>query len=486
MKEALGFRPDIRLEVDGIDGDPRLARRAKQLLGTWYEKPDEGFPQIFSKSADLGAAYRFFRSSSVSFDSLISPHVARTMDRCQLHHGETVCIHDTSTFVFNGDREGLGFINKNNRGFLGHFSMVATTAQDNMSIPLGVVAVKTWTREQLRCDKGVSQHKLRESEDCESLRWLEAVESVEQLFAAKNKAPGCRISSPVHLMDREGDIYDSLASIVASGYRCVVRVLSNRRIEAVDEGTETALLFDALDDMPVRYRRSIQVSTRTGSKLPDQRKKYPQREGRTAHVCVCAKKIILYRTRNSQNHFPKTTGVNLVHIFEPKPPENEIPIKWLLYTTEPIETDAQIQKVIELYRQRWLIEEFFKAVKTGCAFEQRQLACYHGLKNALALTIPLAWEMLLFRTQSRDTNSPPAANFVDPLRLQVLKASCAEIKRPLPDNPTLRDVAYAIAGLGGHIRHNGPPGWLVLRRGYDRLLTLEQGWIMSTKTCDQP
>ncbi|HET7545954.1 MAG TPA: hypothetical protein VFK05_39065 [Polyangiaceae bacterium] len=34
----------------------------------------------------------------------------------------------------------------------------------------------------------------------------------------------------------------------------------------------------------------------------------------------------------------------------------------------------------------------------------------------------------------------------------------------------------AIAGLGGHITNNAEPGWLVLGRGFQFLLTLEQGW----------
>jgi hypothetical protein len=33
----------------------------------------------------------------------------------------------------------------------------------------------------------------------------------------------------------------------------------------------------------------------------------------------------------------------------------------------------------------------------------------------------------------------------------------------------------AIAALGGHIKNNGDPGWLVLGRGYEDLLLLERG-----------
>jgi hypothetical protein len=31
--------------------------------------------------------------------------------------------------------------------------------------------------------------------------------------------------------------------------------------------------------------------------------------------------------------------------------------------------------------------------------------------------------------------------------------------------------------LGGHIKHNGPPGWQTLAAGYMELLTFERGWL---------
>ena len=36
-------------------------------------------------------------------------------------------------------------------------------------------------------------------------------------------------------------------------------------------------------------------------------------------------------------------------------------------TTEPIDTVEQVLRIVDWYRARWVIEEFFKALKTGCA-----------------------------------------------------------------------------------------------------------------------
>ena len=40
----------------------------------------------------------------------------------------------------------------------------------------------------------------------------------------------------------------------------------------------------------------------------------------------------------------------------------------------------------------------------------------------------------------------------------------------------MRDAMLGIAALGGHIKNNGVPGWLVLGRGLTRFFETEVGW----------
>lgn len=467
MESAEAFGTDISDELAGLGGDPRRARRSGWLLARWQEKPGLSFPQIFEDASELGAAYRFFGNPYLSFDGLLRPHAVKSLERCQRHGGEILCIQDTSTFVFEGNREGLGFINKNNRGFLGHFALAVSRSCGEAPIPLGVVAGRVWTRTKRRSNKSVPQHKLRESGDCESHRWLDTTREVHEQFQG--------LGSPIHVMDREGDIYDCTSTMVDEGMRFVVRAMSNRIVESEDPSFH--LLFDSLDGLPVRYQDTVTVTPRKASKLPDQKKAYPDREGREARVCVTATTVTVKRTRNSSAAYPAKTPLHVVHVFEPAPPPGQEPVEWILLTNEPISTNQEIQAIIDCYRQRWLIEEFFKAIKTGCAYEKRQLETYHALTNALAMTLPIAWSMLLLRTQSRSNQSVPAESIIDPFRLDVIRAHAVRYK--LPGQPTLKDVAYAIAGMGGHLKHNGPPGWLTLRRGFERLLTLEEGWLMA-------
>jgi hypothetical protein len=187
------------------------------------------------------------------------------------------------------------------------------------------------------------------------------------------------------------------------------------------------------------------------------------------------------------DEFHEELELNVVQVREVDTPESADPIAWVLVTNEPVETPEQIEKVVDYYRQRWLIEEFFKAIKTGCDFESRQLESFDTLTNALGLFLPVAWQMLLLRWMSRTNPSAPAETVLSPVQMILLR-NCGQ-KLP-KSGATALDALYAVAGLGGHIKNNGAPGWLTLARGLEDLTKLERGWRIasaqiSPTSCDQ-
>jgi hypothetical protein len=175
-------------------------------------------------------------------------------------------------------------------------------------------------------------------------------------------------------------------------------------------------------------------------------------------------------------HLPKTLEVNVVRVWEPDPPEGAEPIEWVLVTNEPIETEADVCAIVDYYRARWTIEEYFKALKTGCSFESRQLQDYESLVNAFAVFAPLAYRMLLLRMVAQ-TPDAPASAVVSEIEIEVLRSSLA--RRELPPSPTARDIMLAIAALGGHIKYAPDPGWLTIARGYEKLETYAAAWQAS-------
>jgi len=152
-------------------------------------------------------------------------------------------------------------------------------------------------------------------------------------------------------------------------------------------------------------------------------------------------------------------------------------VEWLLLTSEPISTREEVAKVIEGYRTRWTIEEYLKAVKTGCASESRRLESFHALENLLAYTLVDAYPLLLMRALARAGKSWPASAVLSDTELEVLR-HFAKPKRAA--DASLREALLAIGALGGHIKNNGDPGWLVLRRGWQRLRDDEAGFMAAT------
>src|SRR5690606_21438885 len=91
---------------------------------------------------------------------------------------------------------------------------------------------------------------------------------------------------------------------------------------------------------------------------------------------------------------------------------------------------------------------------------------------ALGLLVPIAWQLLLIRDVSRNTPEEPASRVLTPLQIRLLQVS-DDVK--LCVNPTVEQALLAIARLGGHLKQNGPPGWQVLWRGFEKLRAWEAG-----------
>ena len=221
--------------------------------------------------------------------------------------------------------------------------------------------------------------------------------------------------------------------------------------------------------------RDVSVSRRRQKR---NRTKHGNRDAHVARLSVAAATVTLKKPVSPRAHgiedVPPGLPINVVHVWEATPPEGNEPIEWYLYTTEPIETAEQQLAVVDYYRARWMIEEYNKAIKTGCDFESRQLQDYEGLVNLLATFAPIACRLLMIRSEARREPEQPGLAVVDEVELDVLRALG---RRKLSPEPTAREVYLAIAELGGYIRYaKNDPGWQTLAAGYERLTALALGW----------
>ena len=470
-KDAEPPVPDIANEFVGADfGDARLEVRLVDIGLLLAESPTESLPRATGTKRDLEGTYRFLNNDAVRPLKVLAPHFAQTCQRIAAY--ETVLVlHDTTEFQYSGDREGLGYLRTDEaRGYLAHASLAVSA--DGLRRPLGLVGLHTWARKGLAPKarargKKKSGALLASERTKESDRWSRQVEASEDVVG--NHA------HVVHVMDREGDSYPLLASMVAKGRRFVIRSRVDRIARSEDEaGLEKIREIVKREDDLVEL--DVPISMRAVTKGPS---RHPPRGSRVAKLRVTATALSLHKPEYGVD-LPMWLDVNVVHVREVDAPDG-VPVDWLLLTSEPVDTLEQVLAILQHYRARWLIEEFFKALKTGCELEKLQLESYEALVNALAVFIPIAWRALQMRSLARTEPNGPARSVLSNAELDVLRAM-GPLK--LPASPTIADALLAVAMMGGYMRHRVPPGWMTLARGFDKLLLLTAGWIARESSGD--
>lgn len=435
--------------------DKRLTVRLGLIADKLAEAPQLSVPEALETGAAREGFYRFVNNDRVEPAAILLPHINATLKRI-VGSGRVVVVHDTTRLHFDG--RGFGPL-LGQGGGEGFFLHLAITLRDEMTRePLGVLGAETFERKER--PKGKRKSRTERIEDNELQTWIDLFVEVHERLDGQ---------AAVHVMDRQGDSYRLMAAMAVTGADFVVRAAHDRIVEVEDGHTK---LREAMADTTAVFTRDVPVSAR--DKGWNAKRHLPPRDARRAELTASARPVTVFRPQSAGRDAPADLRLNVVQVIERNPPENEAPIEWLLHTTLPITTPEEIATVIDVYRARWMIEEYFKAVKTGCALEKRQLESREALLNMLAVTIPIAWRLLLLRHLARNEPDAAASAALPETQLRVL----ADIPRAqLPPNPTVRDALLSIARLGGHIKNNGEPGWLVLTRGYSKLLTLEEGWL---------
>jgi hypothetical protein len=423
--------------------------------------------------AELEGAYRFFRSPHVTMEALSLAHAEATAARAR-KVGRVLAIHDTTTCEFpHADPEEVGYLPTGKAGFFAHYALIV--ADDGSRRPLGVANTEVLFRDQPPARPSKNGRKLRNKSGVESARNpnRESLRWSRGLIQTSERLEGCSV---IHVADREGDSYELLGTAIERKLRFVIRCrVLERRASSPEAGQSTVrAIAEASEGL---FTRDVELSARKPRPEPRERKNHPPRPRRMAKLSFSATTVEIMRPRYLDS-LPETLTLNMVRVYEQDTPDGEEPIEWLLFTTEPVSTQAEVEAVVDIYRGRWLIEECNKAIKTGCRYEERQFEGRQALLNLLALTLPIACELLWLRSCCRNRPSMPAREVLTRTQLQILSALG---RYKLSANPTAHDALWAVAGLGGHIRSNGEPGWLVLHRGLAKLLAYEEGWLAREK-----
>lgn len=452
-------------ELSGGDfGDARLNQRAASMAELLGQHPNVSIPAALKSRADIEGAYRFFNNDSVTPDRIFQPHIEATYQRIDTLDF-ALLVQDTTEIDLTRPKQqvkGAGPMDcESRRGAFFH-PMIAF---DAAGVPLGIVGQKSWTREEIsRVSKAEKSEKRRKTpiEEKESYRWIEGLRCAEKAAAA------CRDTTVVCVGDSEADIYDLFAAATASeqpNLHLLVRAGQNRNTvedqDWLDQVRSTAKIGN----------QTVSVRARTAKTGTAKSARSRSREARTAELEIRKATIQLRRPVHGDRSLPASLTVNVVLCEEMHPPEGADPIRWMLVTTLPIETDEDVQRVISSYCVRWQIEVYFRTLKSGCRIERRRFEAIDRVLNALAFFSVIAWRVMYVCHLGRECPEMDCEVMFEP---SEWKSVYSILGKPIPsdDCPSLNDVVRAIARLGGFMnRPKDHPGtqtlWVGLQRSYD-------------------
>ena len=215
----------------------------------------------------------------------------------------------------------------------------------------------------------------------------------------------------------------------------------------------------------MRLTRGVEVAANHGQKA------------RSATVRIASGRVSIKPPHYARGEHSNNNLVTwVVHVREIDPPAGAKPLEWILLTNVAVDNGADAGERIDWYACRPIIEEFHKAQKTGCGIELPQFTTGHALRAAIVILSVLATQLLRLRDLSRkeDAATLPATEIVDlPYVEAVSLWRLGQVRADL----SVGEFFMALAKLGGHLnrRHDGPPGWLVLWRGWTKLQLLVEG-----------
>ena len=395
-------------------------------------------------------------------DSLVKP-IADAAARSCAPHDAVVAVQDTTTLSFPRARQakGLGPVNDSPeaRGMLLHPAMALRPD----GAPIGLLDLQHWCRDPNAPADDEAKAK-RSIEEKESVKWLRGIRAARQ--AIESNLPEDRRPRLIHVFDREGDIHDVFDLVTSGDDGAVIRSSHNRRV--MTEDGRGALAHDAVRAAPLLGAVTIDVPRKQGQKK------------RQATVEVRGCKVTLTPRRDGPDS-PRRFDLNLVEVREIDAPEGVTPLRWLLWTTEPIDTLAAALDVVRIYKLRWKIEEFNLVLKSGCRIEELQFETADRLAKVVALYAPVAMRILQLRDWSR---LEPASSCTAVLTDEQWRSLWTYIHKKRPASglspPTIKQATLWIGRLGGHLgrKSDGMPGVRTLWRGWRDLDLLAAMYVI--------
>jgi hypothetical protein len=434
---------------------PSAGKRGARLHAALVERPGSCIRRLGGTRAREMQFTRFLRNKAVTAAAMSEHAAERTAAR--VADRDIVVVQDTSELSLGGRRakaNGYGPVGKGGalRGLLLHAVLAVDAANGGV---MGLVDA------QVRNRRGgkVKSRRSRTTAQKESQRWLDGTARAGEVLAAAKSITG--------VSDRESDIYEHFVQC-PDHMHLIVRACQNRRIETDDEA-QIGLLFAYIDGLPEQGRLTVDIPAAPG------------RKARTSELAVRFSRVELRRPLHGASELPPTITLTVVDVRE-IPAAGEKPIHWRLLTTHVVKGLADAQRIVGLYRMRWVIEEYFHTIKTaGFSIEQADIAEPEVMIRLVAATAIAAVTVMQLVKARDGTTGQSLAEAFEADDQPILEAISAQLegKTSRQTNPhpkgSLAFAAWVIARLGGWTGYYDKPGPKTMRRGLEDFQRIKYG-----------
>jgi hypothetical protein len=439
-------------------GDPVLNQRLRLLTADLLSHPGCSLPQACRSEAALKGAYRFFAHPDTSVANLLPAFVLPSV-AALCRRREVLAVHDTTTCNFShlAQASGLGYINDSQtaKGIHLHSSLLL---DDDCKL-VGIAELQFWVRPGFRQETDEEIRNLP-IEAKESHKWLLGMRSTHDAFEQASPRP----PRLIHVMDREGDIHEVFQEVRCLGDDAVIRCAQNRRVEAeqpeqIDYAKQRVAGRESLGTMELRV---------------------PLKEGGYRTAVVEARSLeVRLRPDEAKHKGRRPLKLGLVEVREiSTPPAGEEAAQWWLWTTLHVRKLKQVKRVLKIYRARWRVEDYHRALKTGCQVESLRLQEGESLMKAIALQAWVATRLVRLRDEAKNDPEQDCEVCFSQEEWQLLWVrQHGRVWREADGKPKLGEVVKWLARLGGYLgRKNDPvPGAECLGKALYALDLLLQG-----------
>jgi hypothetical protein len=330
-----------------------------------------------------------------------------------------------------------------------HSSLVVTAD----GLPLGLAAVKFWTRKQFKGSSELKRHidpTRVPIEEKESWRWLENMRQSTELLDDPVRC--------IHIGDRESDIYELFCTAYDLCTHFLVRTCVDR---LAGNGQHT--ISKVMQQVQVKGLHRVELRDAKGHPM-------------TATLELRYQRMTVLPPIGKQNRYP-VLQPTVLHAQERDPPPGRPRIEWKLITNLPVCSRAEAIEKLDWYAMRWKIETFHKILKSGCKAEESRLRTANRLANLIAVFCVLSWRIFWLTMLARTAPQAPAELAFTRTEIELLDRVVHDASHNAQAPPLLRNV-IRLAQLSGYLARASapPPGNTVMWRGMRRLTDIQLGY----------